>query len=340
MQTIKENNISVVVSEKKEFSSLLATIQEIVLEESFALEHLAKQIPQATASLVQAMINCSGKIIFSGVGKSGIIGKKIAATCSSLGTPSLSIHPTDALHGDMGLIQKNDLFIGISKSGKTVELCKLFDILAAQGIITALITCSKKITLSSVSIIINLPLDQEVSYFKLAPTSSSLITMAFGDAIALVASKLQGFNHEKYAQVHPAGELGKTLSSGLVRSFTKTKSSLPIVEKNSSFFKIIETINNKSLGLTLVQDEQEKIIGIITDGDIRRACLKYYNNLNQQTAFNIMTHQPQSIDADEPAHYALKKMEDFQISSLLVLNQQDILGIIHIHDLVQAGLRT
>lgn len=321
------------------YSDLKKEIKELLLEEARALIYGANHLSDSALTLIQEIINCQGKIIFSGVGKSGLVGKKIAATFSSLGIPSITIHPTEALHGDLGVIQKNDFFIGLSKSGKSIELLQLIDSVAARGTKTALITCTKNSSRSSVRIMVSLPFKEEVCRLKPAPTSSALLMMAFGDALAVVSSNIRGFTREDYAHVHPAGDLGKTLSSGPVKAFMRSGTMLPLVAEETLFRDILNVMTEKSLGLALVMAQGKKVAGIITDGDLRRAYLRYENQTSLQ-AKDIMTPHPACTHPEEVAYLALKKMEELKISCLVVLSEETLEGIVHLHDLVQAGLHS
>ncbi len=309
----------------------------IVKQEAAALLYFTEQVPHAACLLVDSVCSCTGKVIFSGVGKSGLVGQKLAATFSSLGIPSFFLHPVDALHGDLGVIQPQDILIGISKSGKCQELEAIF-----QSITTicksALITCSTSIILSASSFVVPLPFTSEACYFKLAPTSSSTLTMAFGDAVGLVASKKRGLSRDDYARVHPSGDLGRQLAGGTVSDFMKQGNEIPLVSLTTSFSGVIEHINKKKLGLTLVADDANQLLGIITDGDIRRAC-QQGSTLFSLSAADIMTKNPRSTTPFELARHALTYMEDHTITSLAVLSSNKIVGILHLHDLIKAGLR-
>ncbi|MFH1644259.1 MAG: KpsF/GutQ family sugar-phosphate isomerase [bacterium] len=324
----KQSNLSLNI--KNELISVL-------LNESEAINYVANNLPDESEILVQKIINASGRIVFSGMGKSGHVGKKLVATFVSLGIPSIFLHPAEALHGDIGLIQPGDFLIALSKSGTGSELEIIISVLHSQNIKSCLICCGEGKLSSLVDMRVVLPFKKEACELNLAPTSSSTLMMAFGDALAVVVSKINNFTKNDFARFHPAGALGKRLLL-TINSFMYSGKSLPLVNQNDSFIDLVLKITSKKLGTGIVTDDQQNLLGIITDGDLRRACAegkKVFDN----TAGDIMHENPKTIQAGSLALHALKIMEDFNITSLVVLQGQKVVGLVHIHDLVKAGIK-
>jgi len=313
-------------------------ISDVMIQESQALISVANSIPDSAMVLVDKLLNIKGKVVFSGIGKSGLVGHKLAATFSSLGTPSIFLHACDALHGDLGVIQKDDIIIALSKSGAGVELEGLLAFLNNNKNFTALICCNKGGLSNLVNLVVQLPLEREACSLNLAPTSSSTLMMAFGDALAVVVSSERNFNKQSFACVHPAGALGKRLIL-TVKNFMHSGSSLPVVTQDANFSDVIYTISSKKLGIGVVVDNKGNLLGMITDGDLRRACDKFGPNVFGKKAIDIMTHAPKTINVAELAYSALEIMENFNITSLVVVNGQLPVGVVHIHDLIKAGIK-
>lgn len=308
----------------------------VLFQEAEAINFSAKSLPQESAILVQKILQITGRVVFSGMGKSGHVGKKLVATFVSLGIPSIFLHPAEALHGDIGLVQKGDFLIALSKSGTGSELETIISVLHSQNIQSSLICCNKGKLANLVDIVVALPFKKEACVLNLAPTSSSTLMMAFGDAVAIVVSKINGFTKHDFARFHPAGALGKRLLL-TVNAFMHTKS-LPFVNQNDSFIDLVLKITSKKLGVGIVVDDEQHLLGIITDGDLRRACMsgkKVFDVL----AKDIMHENPKTIQSGVLALEALKVMEDFNITTLLVQDNKKIVGLVHIHDLVKAGIK-
>lgn len=318
------------------FSSIKKTIQDILSLELSSLQTLSQNIPRYSEELVETILSTKGKVIFSGIGKSGLVARKLAATFSSTGTPSFFLHPTEALHGDLGAIQKDDLFIALSKSSSGNELEHIFAFLKKQKNKTALLCCSKGPLFHKASITIQLPFEREACPLNLAPSSSTTLMIAFGDALALAVSHQRQFSSQDFACFHPAGTLGKKLLL-TVNDIMYTGDELPLLSPLCSFEETIVTITQKKLGVGIVVDESNNLMGIITDGDLRRACSKGVSVFTKK-AQDIMTLHPKSIDSTALAQDALNYMEAYNITTLTVLNNQKFIGLLHIHDLIKAGL--
>lgn len=305
--------------------------------ELFALQNLIQNIPPNTELLIKKLINLSGKVIFSGLGKSGLVARKLAATFSSTGTPALFMHPSDALHGDLGVIQKNDLFIALSKSGSGQEFERIFSFLSNQKNDIVLLCCSPGPLIHKAHIVIQLPITTEACHLNLAPTSSTTLMMAFGDAVAIATARQRGFIADDFARFHPAGTLGRKLLL-TVADIMHKEQALPLIGPNLSFQDVLIIITQKKLGVGIVTNAQKELIGIITDGDLRRAC----NNgiqVFEQKAHEIMTPHPKSVSPHMLAREALEYMEQFNITTLTVINDNIVVGLLHIHDLIKAGLQ-
>lgn len=312
-------------------------LRDVLTKETNALNLVCNAIPANAHLLVNAMLATSGHVVFSGTGKSGIVAKKLVATCSSLGIPSFFLHPHEALHGDLGMITSNDLFIALSKSATGTELSIIVTALKLIGATTALISCCNGTLSRDVDIAITLPFTTEACELNLAPTSSSTITMAFGDALAVVVSSLKNFSRSDFARYHPAGALGKELSLQ-VGSLMYKAPSLPLIEPTALFANFIETISHHRMGIGLVIDHHKTLLGIITDGDLRRACL-HGATVFTASAIDVMSKNPKTIGQDELATTALGIMETYNITTLVVTQDKQPIGVLHIHEIIKAGIK-
>ena len=308
----------------------------VLSQESDSINYVVKNFPNEAEILVEKIIKTSGRIIFSGMGKSGHVGKKLVATFVSLGIPASFLHPAEALHGDLGLVQKGDFFVALSKSGTGSELETIISVLNSQNIQSSLICCSKGKLANLVDIVVELVFKKEACSLNLAPTSSSTLMMAFGDALAVCVSKLKGFTKNDFACFHPAGALGKRLLLN-VNAFMYTKS-LPFIDQNDSFIDLVLKITSQKMGTGIVVDEHQKLLGIITDGDLRRACTEGEKVFDKK-AKDIMHKNPKTVQSGVLALDALKIMEEYNITSLIVQKDQNVVGLVHIHDLVKAGIK-
>lgn len=310
---------------------------QVLRKEAEAIFFIVQQLPSNAWQLVDAILATTGKVVFSGIGKSGLVAQKLAATSSSLGIPSFFLHPTDALHGDLGAVQKGDLFIALSKSATGDEFDHIFPLLRSSGISTCLICCKQGTLAKKVDLVIALPLEQEACPLNLAPTSSSTVMMAFGDAVAVVVSSLRGFDKREFARYHPAGALGKRLLL-TVRSLMHAGDTLPLISPTTSFKELLVTITSKKLGLGIIVDEKRLLKGIVTDGDLRRAC-ELGPSVFNKVAIDIATLNSKFVSPDTLAYAALEIMESFNITSLVVVEHDQVIGLIHIHDLIKAGIQ-
>ena len=282
--------------------------------------------------------NNLGRVIITGMGKSGHIGKKIAATLSSTGTPSFFVHPGEAGHGDFGMITKYDVLIAISNSGNASEIMGLMPMIKHLGIPIISITSNKNSLMAGCSdVVLNLHIDKEACPLNLAPTSSTTATLVLGDALAVALLKAKNFSAKDFAFSHPSGALGKKLILK-VENIMRTKNEIPIITPTDTIRKAILMISDKGIGSTLIA-EDNKLLGVFTDGDLRR--IFESDNFNSQLAIGkVMTKSPKSIHKNDMAVTALEKMEQFEITSLAVVDDsKNILGVITLHDLVKLGLK-
>ncbi len=288
---------------------------------------------------VDLIITCKGKLIVTGVGKSGLVGAKIAATLASTGTSSFFLHPTEAMHGDLGMIGKNDIVLAISYSGESEELIQLLPHLKRFDIPLIAMAKTKDSTLGKYSdFFINISVSKEACPLDTAPTSSTTLTMAMGDALAVCLMKKRDFQKEDFASFHPGGSLGKKLFIK-VDDLLK-KDNLPIVSRETKLKDAIITMSEGRLGNVLIVDENGKLSSILSDGDLRRALMKENFSIDCLVE-EISTKNPKTIsDKNLLASDALKVIEDYKIQLLVVTNKEEkIVGVLHIHDLIQAGIK-
>ena len=304
--------------------------------ESDAIKSLSKQLDRNFTSLCDQVRFNDGKFIIMGVGKSGHIGQKISATLSSTGTGSIFIHPTEAAHGDMGLIEKNDIVLLISNSGETDEIINIIPSLKRLSFKIASLTSNKKSTIarsSDIPIVINS--EKEACPHNLAPTSSTTSALAFGDALAIALLESKGFTKTDFASSHPAGKLGKKLITQVHNIMHKGKD-IPSVGQNTLLSKALIEITEKNLGITLIKNKS-KVIGIFTDGDLRR-CLNEKIDINKTKIRDVMTKKFKKIDFNTLAIDAAELMEKNKIFTLVVMNGDRNVGVISMHDLIQARI--
>ncbi len=313
--------------------------KKVVSLELKSIEQLLNKIDENFADAVNAICNSNGRVVISGVGKSGLIARKIVATLNSTGTASISLHPTDALHGDLGMVRKEDIVIVISKSGNTDEIINLVTFLKRIGVtIIGMIGNTNSTLVNLCDIVLDISVDEEACPNDLAPTSSTTVTLVMGDALAISLLQLKGFTAKDFAEFHPGGSLGKRLSLKISEIMYKDND-VPVVNESSLLKDVIYEISSKRLGTTAVVNSEGKLTGIITDGDLRRLLEKSID-IKKITAKKIMSINPKTVDPNYLASFALQQMEKYNITSLLVSeNGQNVVGIVHLHDLVKLGLK-
>ena len=312
--------------------------KKVIRIEAEAVAELESRIDENFARAVEMIFQCKGRVAVTGIGKSGIIARKIVATLNSTGTPSLFLHPTDAVHGDLGMVRKEDVVICISKSGDTAELHNLLPIFKRIGvkIITMLGNTNSKLA-ESADVVLDVSVKEEACPHDLAPTSSTTATLAFGDALAMALLDERNFTAEEFAMYHPGGNLGKRLLLK-VEELMVSGNAVPKVKRDIPMRDVILEMTSKRLGATCVVDNDGKLVGIITDGDLRRLLQKTMD-VSNITAEKMMNKHPKTISPNLLAAVALQEMEAHNITQLVVVNEQhQPIGVVHLHELVKAGL--
>ncbi|AYO56314.1 KpsF/GutQ family sugar-phosphate isomerase [Acinetobacter wuhouensis] len=317
--------------------------QKVALEtlriEEQALEILATQIDERFDRVCQIILQCKGRLVITGMGKSGHIGRKMAATFASTGTPSFFMHPGEAGHGDLGMLVKGDVLIAISNSGKSDEIMMLMPLI--KHLEVPLITISgddKGPMPQNADVALTLGNIKEACPLGLAPTSSTTATLALGDALAVALLDARGFTADDFAMSHPAGALGKRLLL-YVKHLMHTGNDLPKVHPDTPMNKVLYEISNKRLGLTTIVDENDTLLGIFTDGDLRRLIDKQQGFDVNQAVSEVMVKNPSTISKEARAVEALEKMNDKKINQFIVVDDANkVIGVISMHDLIQAGV--
>jgi arabinose-5-phosphate isomerase len=301
--------------------------------EAEAIADLAGRIGAEFERAIDILYACKGRLVVTGLGKSGLIGRKIAATFSSTGTPSLFLHAAEALHGDLGMLAEGDVMVAISASGETDELLELLEPIKRLGIPLITLTARPNSTLAKESdVVLDISVKEEACSLKLAPTSSTTAALAMGDALAVVLSERHEFQEDDFAALHPAGRLGKKLRR--VEALMHAGDRIPVVHAETTMPDVIYEMNRKGLGLTAVVEPGGRLLGIITDGDLRRVMSRRRENVLDLTAADCMTKNPVTLARTELAASALRLMEERKITSVLVVDAAGILeGVVHIHDL-------
>ncbi|CAI4169503.1 Arabinose 5-phosphate isomerase KdsD [Alteromonas macleodii] len=295
--------------------------------ESDAVANLSALLTDDFSNAVSAILNSKGRLIVCGMGKSGIIGKKISATLASTGTPSFSMHPGEAFHGDLGMVVSEDIFLAISNSGETEEVLKLLPFLKDNQNLLISMTGNPSSTLAKESKFhLNIAVPQEACPLKLAPTASTTATLAMGDAIAIALMEGRNFQPENFARFHPGGSLGRKLLLK-VKEEMITKN-LPTVEEDTSLINIIDSISRGEQGLAVVTEKNMLIKGIVTDGDIRRAMEKYGTEVFSMKAIDLMSSSPKTISPSELVSYADEIMQSARLNKLLVESEGKLIGIL------------
>lgn len=309
---------------------------DVLLNESRAIQNLTNFIDDQFEACVKEIYSVRGRIVVTGIGKSAIIANKIVATLNSTGSPALFMHAADAIHGDLGMIQQDDIVICISKSGNTPEIKVLVPLLKRRGSrLVALVSNVNSYLAQQADFILNATIAEEACPLNLAPTTSTTAHLAMGDAVAVCLLELRNFTSRDFAEFHPGGALGKQLY--LKVEDLLDKHLIPTVAPNAPLKDVILEISGKRLGCTAVVDENSHLLGIITDGDLRRM-LQSSTDLNSVTATAIMTKQPKKIQKSEFAVKALHVMQENNITQLVVMDEEKIAGFIHLHDLLKEGI--
>lgn len=310
----------------------LALARKVLRTESDAILSLVDRLDGGFTGAVQLLYECRGRVILTGMGKSGIICRKIAATLSSTGTPAFFLHPAEAIHGDLGVIQANDVVVALSYSGETEELVRVLETIRRLGARLIAITADPRSTLGQAAdVTINCSVAEEACPLNLVPTASTTAALALGDALAMALLVRKGFREEDFASLHPGGKLGKRLMR--VEHLMHTGSELPLVPRTTPMRDVIYEMSRKGLGMACVVDAEGRLAGIITDGDLRRHMAAVPDILDR-SAGDVMTKGPVTIDRSMLAVQALSLMEQRKITSLPVIDERRVVeGVVHLHDL-------
>src|SRR5499427_3102475 len=325
---------------------MIKTAENVVRIEADALRALADRIAGPMARdferAVDLLFGCAGRVVVTGMGKSGLIARKVAATLSSTGTPALYLHPAEAMHGDLGMIVRGDVVLAMSASGETAEILQLLATVKRLGIRLVSITCDdlyspkaaerRRSTLSQAAdVTLDCSVASEACSFGLSPTASTTTMLALGDALAVALSEKRGFKEEDFAKLHPGGKLGKKLAR--VESLMHTGDAIPKVAAGTKMPDVIYEMSRKKLGVTTVVDG-DRLLGVVSDGDLRRLLERRGKDALDMTAKDCMTGTPKTVGPQEFATSALARMEEMKITSLVVVDGSErVLGIVHLHDL-------
>lgn len=313
--------------------------KEVIRIEAGAVAALESKIDESFAQAVEMIYACEGKVIITGMGKSGLVARKIVATLNSTGTAAIFLHPSDAVHGDLGMVRKEDVVICISKSGDTEEISEILPLLRRIGVRVISMVGNLNSHLGKQSdLVLDISVKEEACPHDLAPTASTTATLVMGDALAIALLEKKNFTREDFAMFHPGGNLGKQLLL-MIEEIMVSGDAVPVVREDVSLTEAIYEMTSKRLGATCVVDSKGILTGVITDGDLRRL-LGRMTNVADVRAKEAMTRNPKTIRNNVLAVVALEDMERFSITQLIVVNEQHRpVGMVHLHDLVKAGLR-
>lgn len=316
--------------------NIIPIAKNVLQNEADAIKNLLNHINDEFEACVMALSVLNGRVIVTGVGKSAIIASKIVATMNSTGTPAIFMHAADAIHGDLGMIQKDDAVICLSKSGNTPEIKVLVPLIKRSGAkLIGLVGNTNSFLAEQSDFVINATVEKEACPLNLAPTTSTTAALAMGDALAMSLLEIRDFTREDFAKYHPGGALGKQLYLRVEDIYPQNN--VPTVKANAHLKEVIVEISSKRLGATAVVNDSNELIGIITDGDLRRM-LNKYENITGLTAADIMTPSPKTIEKDEYAMEAMKLMQEKNITQLVVTEGKKVCGFIHLHDLLKEGI--
>jgi arabinose-5-phosphate isomerase len=316
---------------------LLDMADRVLRLEAESIAALRQRLDDRFVRAVELMHGCRGRVIVTGMGKSGLIGRKIAATLASTGTPAYFLHPAEGVHGDIGMVAKDDLVLGLSNSGETDEVLAVLPAIKRLGIPLILLTGSPGSTLArQADVVLDVGVTEEACPINLAPTSSTTAALAMGDALAMALLDLRGLGPEDYAALHPRGSLGWQ-SLFRVRDLMHTGEALPVVSETATMKEAIQEMGAKRLGMTTVVDGSGRLVGVITDGDLRRQQLSHGTLLDRR-AGECMTPNPKRIGGDELAARALALMEGVITSLVITDDAGRPAGVIHIHDILRAKI--
>ena len=318
-------------------NSLLQSAKEVILTEAQAVTQLANNLDQSFVEACVLIQNCTGKVVLIGMGKSGHIGNKIAATFASTGTPAFAVHPGEAGHGDLGMITDGDVVICISYSGESDEIMTLVPVIQRLGVPIIGMTGNASSSIGGIcNVHLDVSVEKEACPHNLAPTSSTTVALAMGDALAVSLLTDKGFSPDDFARSHPSGALGRRLLT-FVKNIMKTDDDIPVVSTDTKLLDALLVMSQKKLGMVLITDNST-LLGIFTDGDLRRV-LEAHSDIQSLTIGDVMTANCKSISADKPAVVAVQIMDEFNLNSLPVVdNDNQVVGAINTHTLMQAKI--
>lgn len=306
--------------------------------EAAAVSQLASRIDASFSQACESMLNCQGRVVATGMGKSGHIANKIAATLASTGTPAFFMHPGEASHGDLGMITSEDVVLALSNSGETDEILRLLPLLKRLGIVLIAMTGNPQSTLAQqADVHLNVAVEKEACPLGLAPTASTTAALVMGDALAVALLNDRGFTEADFALSHPGGSLGRKLLLR-VADIMRSGEQLPVLAEQASMREVLLEISRKGMGMAILLDSEQHLAGVFTDGDLRRLLDHEADLFNLQIS-EIMTRNCQTIDSEQIATEAVQKMQSFRINALVVCDaEQHVIGALNMHDLLQAGV--
>ncbi|MBK7975830.1 MAG: KpsF/GutQ family sugar-phosphate isomerase [Deltaproteobacteria bacterium] len=324
----------------KRATGALAEGRRVLQVEAHAIQALAERLDESFARAVEVLHGCAGKVAVTGMGKSGLVGRKIASTLASTGTPAFFLHPAEAIHGDLGMLDRDDVVLALSNSGETEEVLRILPLIKRLGCPMVVITGGPTSRMARAGdVVLDVSVDLEACPLGLAPTSSTTAALAMGDALAMALLVARGFQPQDFAARHPGGSLGRQLFLK-VSDLMHTGEQVPRVSPSSSMRDVIVEITAKHLGAAAVVDKRGELVGIVTDGDLRRA-LERHTNLLDLTARDVMTARPKRAEPEMLAGEALRILEHHKITVLLVCEPRHprrVVGVLHMHDLLRAGV--
>jgi len=317
---------------------ILRIAVRVLKTEADAIIGLTEKLDQNFEKAIEIIYGSAGRVVVTGMGKSGLVGKKIAATLASTGTPAFSLHPGEASHGDLGMVTSQDVIIAISNSGETEELVGLIPFLKRFSVSLISMTGNAQSTLArAADVNLDVSVKEEACTLGLVPTASTTATMAMGDAIAVALLIKRGFKEEDFALFHPGGSLGKKLFI-TVKDLMHSGNALPVVSPDAPMTDVVVEISCKRLGITVVAGARGRILGIITDGDLRRGIEKWGKDFFEMKARDVMIEKPKTVAEEDLAGKALALMEKHSITSLVVSDGKCAKGVIHLHDILKKGI--
>jgi arabinose-5-phosphate isomerase len=319
--------------------SIIDVARKVLKTEAEAVNAMVDKIGSNFEKAVEIIYQSKGRVVVTGMGKSGLVGKKIAATLASTGTPAFSLHPAEATHGDLGMVTSDDVIIAISNSGETEEIIELIPFFKRFNVHLISVTGNPESSLSKASdVTLDVSVKEEACPFGIVPTASTTATMAMGDALAVALLMRRGFKEQDFAFFHPGGKIGKKFFIK-VKDIMYTGDKIPKVTIKTPMSKTVIEMSSKRLGHTIVFDDNNKVTGVITDGDLRRGIEKWSGKLFEMTAGEVMTKSPKTISEEELAAKALSIMEGNSITALVVTDKDGrVVGIIHLHDILRQGI--